>query len=150
MSFLKNANPTGAIADFVEVYRQAGTNRLWIGLTAGLCTLGVFSVMMTQSWKGKRPLPEVTYINSWPENRTEEETRAFIAENQKQKEDLAKAQADAEREQQELWMALGRASGMDVDAMKKKADAEKAAEKAKAEAAAAKAKENAAKAQVGR
>ncbi len=134
MSFWKQANPTGAIADFIEVYRQAGSNRFRIGLVAALCTFGMFSIMMTQSWKKQRKLPEVTYINSWPLDRTAEETRAFIEANQKKKEELEKARADAAAEEQKLWMALGKASGMDVDAMKAKAEADKASEKAKAEA----------------
>jgi hypothetical protein len=134
MSIWKTANPTGAIADFIEVYKQAGSNRIPIALVAGLCTFGVFSVMMTQSWKIKRKLPEVTYINSWPLDRTAEETRAFIEANQKKKDALEKARAEAAAEEQRLWMALGRASGMDVEAMKRKAEADKAAEKAKAQA----------------
>lgn len=134
MSIWKTANPAGAIADFMTVYRQAGPNRLRIGVVAALCTLGVFSIMMTQSWKKQRKLPEVTYINSWPLDRTAEETRAYIAANQKLKDAREKAQADAAAEEQKLWMALGRASGMDVDAIKAKAEADKAAEKAKADA----------------
>ncbi|MEQ1498861.1 MAG: hypothetical protein ABL914_09375 [Novosphingobium sp.] len=134
MSIWKTANPTGAIADFIEVYKQAGGNRLRIGLVAGLCTFGVFSVMMTQSWKVKRRLPDITYINSWPLDRTPAETRAFIAANQKKKDDLEKARADAAAEEQRLWMALGKVSGMDVEAIKRKSEADKAAAKAKAEA----------------
>lgn len=134
MSIWKSANPTGAIADFIEVYKQAGQNRFRIGLVAALCTFGVFSIMMTQSWKKQRKLPEVTYINSWPLDRTEAETRAFIEANQKKKDALEKAQAEAAAEEQRLWMALGKASGMDVEAIKRKAEAEKAAEQAKADA----------------
>lgn len=146
MSFWKSANPTGAIADFIEVYRQAGSNRWRIGLLAACCTFGVFAIMASQNWTGKRPLPEVTYINSWPADRTPEETAAYIAENQKKKEADAAAQAAADAETQKFWMALGRASGMDVDAMKAKADADKAAEAAKAQAQAqAQAKDRVAK-----
>ena len=138
MSIWKSANPTGAIADFIEVYRQAGTNRFRIGFVAALCTFGVFSVMMTQSWTKQRKLPEVTYINSWPLDRTAEETRDFIQRNQKLKEAQEEIQAKNAAEEQKLWMALGKVSGMNVDEIKAKAEAEKAAAEAKA---AAKAKE---------
>ena len=134
MSIWKTANPTGAIADFVEVYKQAGSNRFRIGVVAALCTLGVFSIMMTQSWKKQRKLPEITYINSWPADRTVEETRAFIQANQIKKDALEKAQAATDKDAQDMWMAVARASGMDADAIKRRTDAEMAAEKAEAEA----------------
>lgn len=137
MSIWKTANPTGAIADFIEVYKQAGANRFRIGLIAALCTFGVFSIMMTQSWKKQRRLPEVTYINSWPVDRTAAETRAFILANQQKKDALEKAQAASDKEAQEMWMAVARASGMDAEAIKRKADADKAAAQTKAEALAA-------------
>ena len=134
MSIWKTANPTGAIADFIEVYKQAGTNRFRIGVVAALCTFGMFSVMMTQSWKKQRKLPEITYINSWPADRTAEETRAFIQANQIKKDALEKAQAATDKDAQDMWMAVARASGMDADAIKRRTDAEKAAEKADADA----------------
>ena len=134
MSIWKTANPTGAIADFIEVYKQAGSNRFRIGFVAALCTFGMFSIMMTQSWKKQRKLPEITYINSWPADRTAEETRAFIEANQIKKDALEKAQAANDQEAQDMWMAVARASGMDAEALKRQADAAKAADQAKAEA----------------
>lgn len=136
MSFLRNVNPTGAISDFRNVFRDAGPARWRNMIIAALCTFGTFGVMaITQNWTGERRLPKITYINSWPEDRTEAETKAFIIENQKKKEAREKADAAAAAEAQRLWMAVGRASGMDVEAMKKQADADAAAAKAKADAA---------------
>jgi hypothetical protein len=132
MTFLRNINPTSAIADFRTVFRDAGPSRWRYAILAAMCTFGTFGVMAMQNWKGERRLPDVTYINSWPADRTEAETKAFIAENQKKKEAREKAQAAADAEAQKMWMAVGRASGMDVDSIKKKADADAAAEKAKA------------------
>ena len=135
-SFLTNIRPGGAIADFRSVYRDAGPNRWRYVLLAALCTIGTFGIMVvTQNWKGKRPLPEVTYINSWPADRTEAETKAFILANQKKKEADAAREAAYAKDAQDMYMTLGRASGMDVDAIKKQADADKAAEAAKADAA---------------
>lgn len=138
MSYWQKINPTGAIADFRAVFRDAGSKRWPTAIVAASITVGIFSIMAAESWKKPRPLPEVTYINSWPLDRTDEETRAFIEANQKKK-DEQQARIDAyEAEGRELWAKLGRASGMDVDKMKQQAEAEraaeKAAEKAKAEA----------------
>ena len=132
MSFLRNINPVGALADLRSVYREAGPARWRYAALAALCTFGIFGIMANQNWVGERRLPEITYINSWPANRTEAETKAFIAANQKMKDAREKAQAQSDAEAQKLWMAVGRASGMDVDAIKRRAEADAAAEKAKA------------------
>lgn len=133
----REASPRGALEDFKVVYEQAGRNRWWIALVAALSTIGVFSIMAGESWKKGRELPEVTYINSWPEDRTAEETRAFIEENQRRKDERAALEAKAEAEAKEFWKKLGRVSGMDVRKIEAELEAERAA-KAKAEAEAAK------------
>lgn len=128
----REASPRGAIADLRTVYQQAGKNRWRIAILAALTTFGVFSVMVGQSWTKQRALPEITYINSWPEDRTAAETKAFIEENQRRKEERAVLQARAEAEAKAFWKALGRASGMDVEAIEAKAEADrKAAEAAR-------------------
>ena len=131
----REASPKGALADLRTVYDQAGRNRLWIGLLAGLTTLGIFSIMAGESWIKARKLPEIIYINSWPEDRTAAETQAFIKENQRRKEERAAMDAMADEEAKKFWKALGRASGMDVEKIEAEAEAErKAAEAAKANA----------------
>ena len=134
-TILKNIRPAGAISDFRAAFRDAGPGRWGYALISALCTFGVFAIMATQSWKIERKLPEVTYINSWPADRTEAETKAFIAANQKKKEEREAYEAAAAKDAQKMWMAVGKATGLDVDAMKKQADADKAAEQAKADAA---------------
>lgn len=133
-AFLRRVNPTGAIADFRQVFRDAGPNRWWFALLAAIATAAVFSLMTGQSWKKQRQLPQVTYITSWPADRTAEETRAFIAENQRRKDAAADPEAELQAERQQLWMTLGRATGVDVDRLKRGADADRAAEAAKAKA----------------
>ena len=135
---MRNINPVGALADLRTVYREAGPARWRYALLAALCTFGTFAIMATQNWVGERRLPEITYINSWPADRTEAETKAFIAANQKKKDAREKAQAESDAEAQKLWMAVGKVSGMDVDAIKRKAEADAAATKAAADALSAK------------
>jgi hypothetical protein len=129
----REASPRGAIADIRMVYEQAGKNRWSIAILSGLATFGLFSVMVSQSWKKGRELPEIIYINSWPEDRTAAETKAFIEENQRRKEERAALEAKVEAETKAFWKSLGRASGMDVEAIEAQAEADrKAAEAAKA------------------
>jgi len=137
MAFWRNISPTGAIGDFITVFRQAGSNRLRFALLSAAMTIGVFSIMSGESWKIQRKLPEITYINSWPLDRTEEETRAFIEANQKRKEQREELQRQYDEEGRKLWKTLGKASGMDVDSIEAKVKADEAAAKAKAEADAA-------------
>ena len=139
MSFMRNINPVGALADLRTVYQDAGPARWRYAALAALCSFSTFGIMaLTQNWVGERRLPQITYINSWPADRTEAETKAFIAANQKKKEAREKEQAASDAEARKLWMTVGRASGMDVDAIKRQADADAAAEKAKADALSAK------------
>ena len=126
-SIWRNASPTGAIADFREVYRQAGSNRLRISLAAAAVTFSLFYALAHESWRVPPAKPKITYINSWPKDRTEAETRASITLNQKQKEKRLAYEAKAAEEVKELYRALGRASGMDVDAIDKQAKADASA-----------------------
>ncbi|MDE2436434.1 MAG: hypothetical protein KGM49_09255 [Sphingomonadales bacterium] len=138
MSFWQNVNPTGAIGDFVTVFKQAGPNRWRFAALAAVTTFAVFSLLTGETWKKPRALPEITYITSWPEHRTDAETQAFIKENQRRKEIREARWKEYDQVGQDAWMALGRASGINVDKIKSDADADKAKAdadaKAKAEA----------------
>jgi hypothetical protein len=130
----REATPVGAIADLRAVYVQAGRNRWWFLGLAALTTFGIFSVMVAQEWKKPRPKPEITYITSWPEHRTDAETKAFIEENQRRKEAREDQLAKASKAERDIYKALGKMSGMDVEAIERKADAERAKEEAAAKA----------------
>ncbi len=138
MSYWQKINPGGALADFRQVFREAGGKRWPIAIVSISITFGIFSTLAWESWTKPRALPEVTYIKSWPMDRTDAETQAFIKANQKEK-DVREAAWDAyDKEGRELWATLGKASGMDVDKLKQQAEddrkREKAAEKARADA----------------
>jgi hypothetical protein len=126
----REASPRGAIADLKLVYEQAGKHRWRIAFLSGLTTFGMFSVMTGESWKKGRELPEITYINSWSLDRTAEETKAFIEENQRRKDERAALEAKAEQEAKAFWKALGRVSGMDVAEIEARAEADRQAAKA--------------------
>lgn len=133
----KDVRPVGAIGDLVEVFRQAGPNRWRFAFLAALPPIGIFSVFVQEEVRGKPRPPEIDYITSWPADRTEAEILADIARNERRKARIAEEQAKRDALRQELYMSLGRATGMDVDAIKARADAERAAAQARAEADAA-------------
>lgn len=131
-SFLSQVStPRGMIADFAEVVRQAGDNKWRIGLAAAICTIAVFSVMWNEGGRGLPKPPKVTYITVWDPHRTEAEIVASNVANQKRKERLAAEQAKRDEDVRQMYKTIGRASGMDVDAIEKKAKAEQAVEAAR-------------------
>jgi hypothetical protein len=125
----RDVRPTGMIADFREVWRQAGHNRWRFAIVAGACTFGVFYVMMQQEGSAPHLPPKVTYISVLPEHRTDAEIVASNIANQKRKEAFAKQQALRDADVRNLYKELGRFSGMDVDKIAREADAENAAAK---------------------
>jgi hypothetical protein len=125
----RDVSPTGMIADFREVWRQAGHNRWRFAVVAGACTFGVFYVMTQQGGSAAHLPPKVTYITVLPEHRSDAEIMASNIENQKRKEAFALEQARRNEDVRNLYKTIGRWSGMDVDKIAREADAEAAAEK---------------------
>ena len=97
------------------------------GLSAA-CTIAIFSVIWQEGAKGPPRPPKITYITAWPAHRTDAEIMASNIANQKRKEWLAAEQAKRDEEVRNMYKTLGRMSGMDVDAIEKKAKAEREAE----------------------
>jgi hypothetical protein len=131
-SFFRHvSSPRGMAQDFMEVVRQAGSNRWRIGIAAAACTIALFSIMSKEEVRGRPKPPQVNYITVFDPTRTEAEIIASNIENQRRKERLAAEQAKRDEEVRNVYKALGRASGMDVDAIERKAQADRAAEGAR-------------------
>lgn len=126
--YWKHVNPTGMIADFRAVWKQAGHNRWRIALVSAACTYGVFHVMSNQGGQAPHPPPKVTYITSWKADRSDEEIVASNIANQKVKDILEAEQAVREEKVKDIYRALGRVSGMDVEKIEREAKAEREAE----------------------
>lgn len=133
-TYWRNVSPRGAIADFRTVYQQAGRNRWRFAIASAAVTFAIFSVMANEGGRGLPRPPEVTYINSWPLDRSQAEIIRTNRINQELKDRAAAAQAAREEEARQAYMALGRATGMDVDAIAAKAKADQAAQKARDDA----------------
>jgi len=133
--YWKDVNPTGMVADFREVWKQAGGNRWRIAAVSAACSFGLFCVMASQGGEAPHLPPKVTYISVLPEHRTDAEIMASNIENQRVKEAWARERARRDKEVRDIYKTVGRWSGMDVDKIAREADAEDAAA-AKAEQAA--------------
>jgi len=129
-AYWRNVHPTGAIADFVAVWRQTGKRR-WPFVAAALtATLLVFNTIIQESWKGPPARPKITYINSWTADRSDAEIEREIIANQKLQDRLAVEQAAREAKVKEIYRTLGKVSGMDTDAIERQAAQDAAREKA--------------------
>ncbi len=128
--YWKDVSPTGMIAEFKAVWKQAGHNRWRIAAVSAACTFSVFYLMFQQEAKGPHPPPKVVYITTLPAHRTEAEIIASNVENQKRKEAVSRILSEREEEVRDLYKAIGRASGMDVEQIAREAEAERAAEEA--------------------
>ncbi|MET0180614.1 MAG: hypothetical protein ABW194_09070 [Novosphingobium sp.] len=103
-------------------------HRLPLMGVAAAATFAVFSVMFQEGARGLPRPPEITYIESWELGRSDAEIIAGnIAATAARKEREAQRAASAERVRQ-MYKALGRASGMDVDAIERRTQAENATE----------------------
>jgi hypothetical protein len=122
------------VEDFMEVFRQAGDNRWRIAIAAALCTIGLFSLMWKEEVRGKPRPPVVTYITVWDPHRSQAQIVASNIANQHRKERLAAEQAKREEDVRNIYKAIGRASGMDVDKIERDAKAEQAVQAAREKA----------------
>ncbi len=128
----RDVSPGGAIGDFITVFRQAGRNRWRIAGLALLPPLGIFWTFAHEEVRGNPPGPVVTYITSFRPGRSDAEIVASNVANQRYKEQLAAEQAKREEDVRQVYVKIGRLSGMDVDAIERKAKAERAAQQAQA------------------
>ncbi|GFM27615.1 hypothetical protein [Novosphingobium sp. PY1] len=128
--YWKDVSPTGMVADFKAVWKQAGSNRWRIAALSAACTFGVFFTMYQQEAKGPQPPPKITYISTFSGHRTEAEIIASNIANQKRKEAVARELARRDEEVRNIYKTIGRMSGMDVEKIAREAEAEQAAQEA--------------------
>lgn len=101
---------------------------------AAVVTIGLFSVMWQEGAAGIPRPPEVTYVDSYLEGRSEAEIVAGNVAATKARRAAEADQAASEERMRQMYKTLGRVSGMDVDAIEAKAKAERAAEEQAAKA----------------
>lgn len=133
----RDVNPTGAIGDFITVFRQAGRNRWRIAGLALLPPLGILWVFAGEEFRGNPRGPEVTFITTFRPGRSDAEIVASNLANQHYNEQVAVEQAKREEDVRQVYVKIGRLSGMDVDAIERKAKVDREADAARAAAAGA-------------
>ena len=122
-------NPVGGIQDFWSEFTRPNPYRWPILIASMLCTFGLLFWVTKERVIGPPARPEVTFISTFAEGRTDEEIVASNLANQRLQDQIREEQAVREEEVRDMYRTLGRASGLDVDAM----EAEIAADRARQE-----------------
>jgi hypothetical protein len=124
MSFFKDVSLRTAGSDLIGFLRTSGNHSPWLFLAACVPTaIIIYTFYLDTLEKAKPPPRAIIYVESWPATRSIEESKAFIAERQKRKDEMLAREKEA-------YKAFGRAVGMDVDRIEREAEAERAASKA--------------------
>jgi hypothetical protein len=133
MSFLKDVSPANAIKDFINYVRADRPHNMLMLFLACVPTAIIMITFHNDMLEKSKPLPpEVMYFESWPLDRTRQESIDSITKKQ--------AEADAFLEEKRKgYRTFGRALGLDMekierDAMQMRQDAIAAAKKAGKEA----------------
>lgn len=132
--FLRRISPRRAVADFITVWQQPNEHRWGVLGVAIAMTFALFVLFIPESQRASPAKPEVIYISTFAEGRTEREIIASNCRNQQLKDELEKRLAERAEVRRELYMALGRATFIDVDQIEAEAAAERARQEARDEA----------------
>ena len=118
-NFWRDVSPRGAVGDLVGEWRQPTPHRWQILGVSIAATFALMMVFLPEEQRAPPEKPVITWINTFDAGRTDEEIIASNIENQ-QRQDAIRAIREAQAERRrEIYRALGRASGMDVDADRK-------------------------------
>lgn len=104
--------------------------RMSVLLVAVLMTFGLLYSFTRERVRIPTRPPEVTYISTFASGRNEAEIVASNLANQKRQDALRAEQAAREEKAKDAYRALGRATGLDVDAMEREIKRDEARQRA--------------------
>lgn len=130
MRIKSRLNPVGGFQDFWSEFKRPNPYR-WPILAAALLSTFTLMFWVTQEKAIGPPVrPQVSLISTFPEGRSEAEIIASNIENQRLKEEWEARRDEREAEIQDMYRTLGRATGIDVDAMERQIAEDRAREEA--------------------
>ena len=119
-------NPRGGIEDFLSYWRQPTPYRWQIlGFSVAL-TFTMMVLFVPESQRKEPDRPKITYISTFAPGRTDAEIIASNRANQARQDELRAQRAALEERKKQMYRELGRATGVDVDAMQERIDREQA------------------------
>jgi hypothetical protein len=122
-------NPVGGVTDFLNEIRRPHPYRWPILFVSILPVAGMLWWGANSTVYGEPERPKIEYITTLDPARSDAEIMAENRANQAIKDLRAAEEERIAAEKRELYKSLGRAAGMDVEAIEREAEAERAAEK---------------------
>ncbi len=126
-SFLRRISPKRAVGDFAEQWRQPTPHRWQILGVACAATFALFFTLIPEGERITPARPELIFITTLDENRTDAEIIAENCANQELQDAIEARIAEREELRREMYRTLGRATFVDVDEMVEEAEAARAA-----------------------
>lgn len=123
-------NPKPGILDFWNEFRKPNKYRWPLLAAATVPFIMIFYALGGETVYGEPERPTIDYVTTFDPGRTDAEIMASNLANQELKELREAEDERIAQRKRDLYKALGAATGMDVEAIEKKADAERAAEEA--------------------
>jgi hypothetical protein len=120
MSYWRRLNPRGGLDDFLHYWRQPTPYRWQILGASVALTFTLMVLFVPENQRAEPRPPEVTFISTFEPGRTDEQIRASNLANQKRQDELRAQRAALEERKKDLYRKLGRATGIDVDAMEER------------------------------
>lgn len=134
-TMLRNSrfNPGTGIVDFWSEFRKPTPYRWPILGVSALFTCSLLYAVTKERYYYPPERPTIEYITSFEDGRSDAEIAASNEENQRRQDAIAAELEEIAERKRDLYRSLGRASGMDVDAMERQIAAERAAEETELE-----------------
>lgn len=124
--FFRRISPKRAVTDFAGQWRQPTPYRWHILGVACAATFALFFTLIPKPERIVPARPELVFITTLDENRSDAEIIASNCANQELQDAIDARIAAREEERRELYRALGRATFVDVDEMEADIEADRA------------------------
>ncbi len=132
--FFRSISPRRAFRDFLEVWRGQNRHR-WLILGVAVSLTGsMLALFLPGGGRAPPQEPEITWVATFAESRTQADIIASNCANQQLKDQLQARLEEREEIRRELYAALGRATFVDVDKLEADAEEQRRLEEAEAEA----------------
>lgn len=125
--FFKRISPKRAVTDFAEEWQKPTPHRWGILGVACAATFALFMLLIPEGTRINPARPDLIYISTFDENRTDAEIIASNCANQELQNAIEARIAEREELRREMYRTLGRATFIDVDEMEAEMEAEREA-----------------------
>ena len=119
MGYWRNISPRGALADLWHQWREPNPYRWHILAVSVALTFTMLVLLIPETQRVEPRRPEVTFITTFEPGRTDAQIAESNRANQSKQDKLRAEQAAREEKAKDAYRALGRATGLDVDAMER-------------------------------